>query len=85
MENDVRITTIDNPYDPFTEFDKWFDFDVEKGYYTCSKLARLSNVTEDMTDKELIEEEQRVIDRLIEIDPLDFYKKIKKNHKNEQN
>ena len=66
------------------EFDKWFDFDVEKGYYTCSKLARLSNITEDMTDKELIEEEQRVIDRLIEIDPLDIYIKIKKNHKNEQ-
>ena len=85
MENDVRITTTDNPYDPFTEFDKWFDFDVEKGYYTCSKLARLSNITEDMTDKELIEEEQRAIDRLIEIDPLDIYKKIKKNHKNEQN
>ena len=85
MENDVRITTIDNPYDPFTEFDKWFDFDVEKGYYTCSKLARLSNITEDMTDKELIEEEQRAINRLIEIDPLDIYKKIKKNHKNKQN
>lgn len=81
MENNVRITTIDNPYDPFTEFDKWFDFDVEKGYYTCSKLARLSNITEDMTDKELIEEEQRVINRLIEIDPLDIYIKVEKNHK----
>lgn len=83
MENNVRITTIDNPYDPFTEFDKWFDFDVEKGYYTCSKLARLSKITEDMTDKELIEEEQRVINRLIEIDPLDIYIKVEKNHKKE--
>lgn len=78
MENNVRITTIDNPYDPFTEFDKWFNFDVEKGYYTCSKLARLSNITEDMTDKELIEEEQRAINRLIQIDPLDIYKKIER-------
>lgn len=83
MENNVRITTIDNPYDPFTEFDKWFDFDVEKGYYTCSKLARLSNITEDMTDKELIEEEQRVINRLIEIDPLDIYIKVEKTTKND--
>lgn len=78
MENNVRITTIDNPYDPFTEFDKWFNFDVEKGYYTCSKLARLSNITEDMTDKELIEEEQRAINRLIQIDPLDIYKKVER-------
>lgn len=76
MENNVRITTIDNPYDPFTDYDNWLSFDIEKGYYTCSKLARLSNVTSDMTEKELIEEEERAIDRLIEIDPLDIYKKV---------
>ena len=35
----VNITTIDNPFDPFDEFDKWFDFDIEKGYYTCNKLC----------------------------------------------
>lgn len=76
MENNVRITTIDNPYNPFTDYDNWLNFDIEKGYYTCNKLARLSNITDDMTDKELIEEELRAIDRLIEIDPLDIYIKV---------
>lgn len=80
MENNVRITTIDNPYDPFTDYDNWLMFDIEKGYYTCSKLARLSKVTDDMTEKELIEEEERAIDRLIEIDPLDIYKKVNRGN-----
>lgn len=78
METKVMITTIDNPYNPFTDYDNWLTFDIEKGYYTCNKLARISNVTDDMTDKEMIEEEERAINRLIEIDPLDIYIKVNK-------
>lgn len=78
METKVMITTIDNPYNPFTDYDNWLAFDIEKGYYTCNKLARISNVTDDMTDKEMIEEEERAINRLIEIDPLDIYIKVNK-------
>ena len=72
----VNITTIDNPLDPFDEFEKWFDFDIEKGYCTCNKLARLAEVTDDMTPNEEEEEIERAIDRLIEIDPLDLYRKV---------
>ena len=78
MLKQIAITTIDNPFDPFDDFTSWFLFDVQKGYYTCSKLARLSKLTEDMTDKEEIEEIERTINRLIEIDPLDIYKKVVK-------
>lgn len=74
----VNITTIDNPFDPFDEFDKWFDFDIEKGYYTCSKLARIANVTDDMSPFEEEEEIERAINRIIEIDPLDIYIKVVK-------
>ena len=72
----ANITTIDNPFNPFDDFTSWFMFDIEKGYYTSSKLARLVNITEDMTEKEEAEEIERAIDRLIEIDPLDLYIKI---------
>jgi hypothetical protein len=37
------ITTIDNPYDPFTEWDKWYSFDTDKGYNTCSYMSRLND------------------------------------------
>lgn len=72
----VHITTIDNPFDPFDDFNSWFMFDVEKGYYSSSKIARLVKTTDDMTEKEEIEAIESAIDRLIEIDPLDIYVKI---------
>lgn len=76
MSKRVNITTIDNPFDPFDDFRNWFLYDTEKGYYTSSKLARLANVKEDMSSIEELAETERAIDRLIEIDPLNIYKKI---------
>ena len=72
----TNITTIDNPFNPFDDFTSWFMFDIEKGYYTSSKLARLVELTDDMTELEESEEIERAIDRLIEIDPLDIYIKV---------
>ena len=76
MERQVTITTIDNPYNPFDDFISWFLFDTEKGYYTCSKVARLAHFEDSMSQKEEDEENERAIDRLIEIDPLDIYIKL---------
>ena len=72
----VNITTIDNPFNPFDDFNSWFMFDIEKGYYTSSTIARLANITDDMTEKEETDEIERAIDRLIEIDPLNIYIKV---------
>ena len=30
------ITTMDNPYDPAVEPDKWFMYDATSGYNTCA-------------------------------------------------
>ena len=79
MENyQVSITTIDNPYDPFEQFTQWYLYDCEMGYNTSSKLGRLTNLTEDMSQKEEDDEVERAIDRLIEIDFTNIYKKVKR-------
>lgn len=77
-ETDYRLTTFDNPYDPFDDFTSWFMYDVEKGYNTCGYLDRVSNVTDDMSQKEANEEIERAIDEIIELNPLNIYKKVKR-------
>lgn len=79
MENtQCLLTTFDNPYNPFDEFNLWFMFDVEKGYYSCSKIARIANFSDDMTQKEIDEETERAIDQIIQYDFLNIYKKVRK-------
>ena len=77
-ESKIMITTFDNPYNPFTNFNEWFMFDVEKGYYTCNYLARIVNLSDDMTEKEEEAEIERAIDEIILYNPLNIYKKIKR-------
>ena len=78
MSNRVALTTVDNPFDPFEQFNDWFEFDIEKGYYTCSRLARLANLSDDMSEAESNKEIERAIDELIKYDVFDVYKKVTK-------
>lgn len=78
MMNQCMLTTFDNPFNPFDQFEEWFLFDVEKGYNSCGKIARIANFSEDMSDKEYLEETERAIDAIILYDPLNIYKKLKK-------
>ena len=74
MEN--MLTTFDNPFDPFEQFTSWFLFDVEKGYYTCSHLARIAQFSDDLSEKEMNDEIDRAMDEIIEHDFLNIYKKV---------
>ena len=78
MYEECFITTLDNPFDYFEEFTSWNSFDVEKGYNTCSYVARLVELTDDMTQKEENEEVERIIDSIILNDPRPIYKKIRR-------
>jgi hypothetical protein len=78
----VAITTIDNPYDPIDDFEHWYQFDNDKGYYTSSSIARLTTNKTGLTQEEIDLDTERAIDRLIELDPLCIYKKIVRFDKN---
>ena len=75
------LTTFDNPYNPFEQFDEWYSYDMEKGYDCCGRLDRLTHFTDEMTDDEMNQETERAIDRLIELDFTDTFTKITKQLK----
>lgn len=75
---ECRLTTVDNPFDPFTQFDDWFLFDTEKGYNSCSRLDRITSISDDLSDLEVNKEIERAIDEIIKYDFLNIYKKVKR-------
>lgn len=85
MSKEVTLTTIDNPFDPFEQFTLWDLFDHEKGYNTKERLARIVNLSDDMTQNEEDEEIERAIDEIIRYDFLNIYKKVVRNQKNTEN
>lgn len=83
MAKAYRLSTADNPYDPFTQFDQWFLFDNEKGYNSCAYLARIvdqlinnSDEFDDENDPELIE---KAIDEILKYDFTENYIKVAQN------
>lgn len=73
----VMLTTIDNPYDPFNDFDNWYKFDMDHGYGTCSYLARIARTSDQLTDAENERETERAIDEIIKYDFMNQYVKVK--------
>lgn len=70
------LTTKDNPYNPFDNFDKWMLFDQEHGYNSCGKVARLARTSDSFTERENDLEVERVIDEIIRHDFLNIYTKV---------
>ena len=75
-EKECMLTTFDNPFNPFDDFLAWFLFDIEKGYNTCSYLARIVELEEDFTQQEINNEIERAIDEIIMFDPINLYQKV---------
>ena len=77
MEKGYMLTTLDNPFDPFNEFTSWYMFDCEKQHFTSSRLARVANITSEMSQKEVDDEMDRAMDLIVKYDLEDKYIKVK--------
>ena len=56
------LTTSDNPYSPFTQFDLWYQWDVDAGYDTCGYLSRVAYTSHDLSEVD----EEEALDLAIE-------------------
>ena len=79
MAKQCLLSTIDNPFNPFDDFTSWFLFDTEKGYNCSSRLARIANLSDDLSSVEELNEQERAIDEIIKIDVLGIYIKVTKD------
>lgn len=70
------VTTMDNPWDFFTQFDEWYEFDTENGYNTCAYVARIANTSHDMSPKEEEEAINKAVDEILRLNITGNYRKV---------
>lgn len=74
----TMLTTIDNPFDPFDDFERWKAFDEGKGYFTCSYLARIAKVSQEMSETDEALTIKAAIDEIVDLNVLGIYKKVER-------
>lgn len=72
----AMLTTVDNPYDPFTQWDDWFAFDARKGYHTPTILARLAIVSDELSVDDETLAMDMAIDTIVEQNVTGMYRKV---------
>lgn len=70
------LTTVDNPFDPFTQFDEWFSFDEAAGYHTCGYLARITRSSDALSESDQALAVEQAIDEIVEFNVLGIYRKV---------
>jgi hypothetical protein len=70
------ITTLDNPFDPFTQFDDWFAYDTDHGYNTCSYLDRIANTSNELSDYDNDQAIDVAIDEIMRLNITGMYKRV---------
>lgn len=79
------LTTTDNPFDPFEQFDSWYQFDLDRSRQNgtndcCSYLDRIARTSDQLSEEENDKEIERAIDEIIKYDFTNTYKKMKKEN-----
>ena len=70
------LTTVDNPWDPFTQFDEWLQFDESSGYYTSQYLARLTLSSGELSDADQSSAIETAIDVVVQENVTGIYRKV---------
>lgn len=76
------LTTVDNPFDPFTQFDEWLQYDIAAGYGTMEYLARVAKPPEEMSEKDQDLVLEAAIEEIVEENITGLYKKVSKSVEN---
>jgi hypothetical protein len=76
---EYMLTTVDNPFDPFTMFDEWLDYDTRMGYHTASFLDRIAKVSSELSEPDQAIAIQDAIDEIVNENVSGMWRKVKRD------
>ncbi len=69
-------TTLDNPWNPFTNFYEWYAFDKSHGYNTLEYLARISKASRVMPPELETQAINQAVDEICRLNLRGIYTKV---------
>lgn len=72
----AAVTTTDNPFDPFDQFEDWYIFDHQKGYNSLEAVARLDVSSNDWPDEDQVIAYEDAVDKWVELNLTGNLKKV---------
>lgn len=76
---EYRLTTVDNPFDPFDQYLEWLKYDhLVLKYNTDGLLARFARTSDDLSEKEYNDEINDAITRIMVLDPSGLYRRVRR-------
>ena len=76
---EYMLTTVDNPFDPFTRFDEWLAYDTKLGYDTPGMLARIAIISNDLSEPDQALAVQNAIDEIVTENVSGMWLKVSRN------
>ena len=76
---DTMLTTVDNPFNPFTQWDEWYAYDTASGYNTSAYLARVVRSSDELSEADQNAAIDEAIEEILEENIIGLYVKVSKN------
>jgi hypothetical protein len=76
---EYMLTTVDNPFNPFTRFDEWYEYDMRLGYNTLAFLGRIVRVSPDLSEPDQALAIQDAIDEIVSENVSGMWRKVSRD------
>lgn len=73
------LSTKDNPYNPFEDFNNWYNYDNDCKYNSCGILDLITGDTSKLSPTEEALVTEMAIDSFVKSDPLGIYIKVQRD------
>jgi hypothetical protein len=77
---DMMLSLVSNPFDPFTEYDLWLQFDRHEGFDSAGLLARVLSTSDALSEPDQDAALEQAIDSIVENPSFaGLYKKVQRS------
>jgi hypothetical protein len=73
---EYMLTTVDNPWNPYTNYQEWYQYDQAHGYDSTGLLARVANVSLDLSEADIDAAIEDAIDEICKLNVSGVHKKF---------